>query len=175
MYFWIKRYKLYKILIILFVIFVLSSCNSSDKNISYVQIHWNSMLPALKNWKLYQIEKITDFNTLVKDDIVVFNINWSNIEYIKRLKILPWDKYVISYKNEWKTLVLTINNKFNLEFNNYRNTKFYKTLLLWSNNTNKWWVKAPQCSVFGDNVKVSVDSLEFWFIWCNKITHRIIK
>jgi len=161
------------VFIVLFLVLIYIIWDNIEKK--YVKVYWNSMYPTLKNNELYEIEKVNNIKTLVKDDIVVFNIYWTDIKYIKRLKILANDKFELSYENNWSTLILTINNEFKLKFNNYRNTKFYNTLLLWSNNTNKWWVKAPQCWVFWDNISNSVDTFEYWFIWCNKITHKIIK
>lgn len=172
-------YKKYiYIFILFFIIWLLYIYNiwsyiTNDNKISYVKINGSSMFPTLKNKELYKIIEINSIKDLSRDDIVLFDIFWSNIKYVKRLKILPWDKYELSYENDWKVLIISIDWGWILKFKGYEGTKFYKTLLLWSNNTNKWWVKAPQCWVFWDNKTNSVDTLEFWFIWCNKITHKI--
>jgi len=171
-----KRYFNFILCILIATIFVAIFYGyiSNKKINQYVKIYWNSMNPTLIDWKLYPIRKVEWINDLNRNDIVLFEISWSNNEYIKRLKILPWDKYNISFENNQNILVLTINWKYVQKFINYKTTIFYKTLLLWSNNTPNWWVKAPQCWVFWDNLKNSIDSLKFWFIWCNKITHKII-
>ncbi len=164
-------------ILILFLFFIIYSVWSKINNSEslYVEIHWNSMNPTLINWKKYKIREVKKISELSRNDIVLFDINWSDIKYIKRLKILSWDKYTLGYEDNWSVLIVKIDWWDNLKFRNYRWTKFYKTLLLWSNNTKKWWVKAPQCWVFWDNLKNSVDTLEYWFIGCNKITHKLIK
>jgi len=173
-----KKIILFIFLVLIFILLIIIYNiwkNINNKELLYVEIHWNSMNPTLSNWEKYSIKKIESVNELGRNDIVLFDINWSDIKYIKRLKILPWDKYTLDYENDWSVLIVKIKWWDNLRFRNYRWSKFYKTLLLWSNNTKYWWVKAPQCWVFWDNIKNSVDTLEYWFIWCNKITHKLIK
>jgi len=173
-----------KILIIIFIFTVWSllyiydiwiHINKLNKKPLYVEIHWNSMYPTLKNWEKYRIEEINWCDWSIKRwDIVMFDILWSDIKYIKRAKILPWDDFEIQYENNWWVLDLILNWNQILKFKNYRNTKFYKTLLIWSNNTNKWTVTSKQYAVFWDNKNNSVDTLEYWFIGCTKITHKMV-
>jgi len=158
-----------------YIYYIWANAKKRVNNQFYIEVHWNSMYPTLKNLEKYKIEKIDwcDWN-IKRWDIVMFDILWSNVKYIKRAEILPWDKYEIWYENNWWVLNLTLNWNYLLKFKSYLNTKFYKVLLLWSNNTDKWTINAKQYWVFWDNKNNSVDTLEYWFIGCTKITHRVL-
>lgn len=159
---------------LIFIYILWNKINTQEINQSYVQVLGTSMNPTLENWKLYKTKEVLSVKELKRDDIVVFEIFWADMKYIKRLKMLPGDKYTISYEKDWKILVLNIEWGKILKFVDYEHTKFYEVLLLWSWNTKNWSVKAPQCGVFGDNIWSSIDSLEYGFIWCSKITHKLV-
>lgn len=163
------------VLSLLYIYTIWINSNKLKTNL-YVEVKWSSMYPTLQNWEKYKIEEVNACDNIIKRwDIVLFDIMWSNIKYIKRVKIIPWDEFNISYENNNSVLILNINWNKILKFKNYKNTKFYKELLIWSKNTTKWMVTSKQYAVFWDNITNSVDTLEYWFIGCTKITHRILK
>ena len=156
------------------VVFVFhSSYSDNTLRTTYIEIHWSSMYPTLENGKLYPAKKIDNISSLQRGDIVVFSIPWAANSYVKRLQILPEDRFQFSYEDDGNILVLSIKWWSVMKFKKYKHTKFYKTLLLWSENTTHWWVKAPQCGLFWDNTSNSVDTLEYGFIGCNRISHVI--
>jgi len=165
-------------IIILFFIFgfiFIKQKTSQPKKLIYIQVRWNSMYPTLKNGKKYLAEKIKSWKVLKHQDIVVFKLYNTEKYYVKKLWIMPNDKFKLNFLSWNKILQIVVNDKYKINVANYKNSLMYKMLLVWSKKTNKWKVYTNQCWVFWDNVKVSIDSKKFWFISCQRIKYRLIK
>ena len=154
--------------------FTLSACSTINKPDLYIQVVWHSMNPTLKNWKLYPAVKITSYKELKHLDVVVFKLYNTNRSYVKRLWIMPGDYFKLNFLQNWKILQIVVNWKYKINIRNYRDSKLYKMLLVWSHKTDRGKVETAQCGVFWDNVWHSIDSKKFGFISCQRIKYKLI-
>ncbi len=127
-------------------------------------------MPTLESGKSYPSTQIFSTKDIVRNDIVVFDINWSSASFIKRVLVMPFDNY--EFKINWNDANYYINGKKLITLKGYKSSGVYKSAMFYKKSL-IWVVPAGHYLVFWDNHKNSNDSVEYWYILINKMLFKL--
>jgi len=143
----------------------------NKNNILEKNIIWNSMLPMLESGEKIKLVVWYYKNyDLEYWDLVAYNFSWNNKNiYIKILKAKPND--YIEFKNNnifinWKEMKNSIWEKY---FFSKEEQNLMK-LFIKNQKLKKW-----SYFIFWDNVKFSIDSRKFWWVWKKDFIWKFLK
>ncbi|PCI24453.1 signal peptidase I [Candidatus Peregrinibacteria bacterium] len=142
-----------------------------QENTFYIKVIGKSMEPILHEGTFYQAEFVSSFEK-ERGEMVVFSMENRDKPFIKQLIGLPGDEfsYVIDGEDMYFTLIDT-----DIFLPKYKETGLFTMLQFYFPDTTEGQIPEGRCFVVGSNQAVSVDSLDFGFIKCEKIFAKIIK